>query len=66
MREELKKAEEACNVRMSFMPIIIKAVSLALKKFPMLNAITDKHLENIICKASWFMLSTVADIFYAK
>ncbi|VDK67401.1 unnamed protein product [Litomosoides sigmodontis] len=52
MREELKKTEQADNVRMSFMPIIIKAVSLALTKFPILNAITDKNVENIICKAS--------------
>ncbi|CAG9536848.1 unnamed protein product [Cercopithifilaria johnstoni] len=52
MRKELKKFEEAYNVRMSFMPIIIKAVSLALKKFPKLNAILDKNLENVICKAS--------------
>ncbi|VDP11392.1 unnamed protein product [Onchocerca flexuosa] len=49
-REELKKFETAHNARMSFMPIIIKAVSLALSKFPKLNAITDKNLENIICK----------------
>uniref|UniRef100_A0A8R1XNX2 Dihydrolipoamide acetyltransferase component of pyruvate dehydrogenase complex n=1 Tax=Onchocerca volvulus TaxID=6282 RepID=A0A8R1XNX2_ONCVO len=52
MREELKKFETAYNARMSFMPIIIKAVSLALSKFPKLNATIDKNIENIICKAS--------------
>ncbi|KAL3994658.1 2-oxoacid dehydrogenases acyltransferase (catalytic domain) family protein [Acanthocheilonema viteae] len=52
MREELKKFEEAYNVHMSFMPIIIKAVSLGLKKFPRLNAITDISVENVIYKAS--------------
>uniref|UniRef100_A0A0R3RGB6 Dihydrolipoamide acetyltransferase component of pyruvate dehydrogenase complex n=1 Tax=Elaeophora elaphi TaxID=1147741 RepID=A0A0R3RGB6_9BILA len=52
IRKELRKFEEMYNARMSFMPIIIKAVSLALKKFPRLNAITDKNMENVICKAS--------------
>ncbi|EFO22596.1 hypothetical protein LOAG_05887 [Loa loa] len=52
MRVELKKFEVTHSVRMSFMPIIIKAVSLALKKFPKLNAVMDKNVENVICKAS--------------
>uniref|UniRef100_A0A915PXJ6 Dihydrolipoamide acetyltransferase component of pyruvate dehydrogenase complex n=1 Tax=Setaria digitata TaxID=48799 RepID=A0A915PXJ6_9BILA len=52
MREELKKFEVAYGPRMSFMPFVIKAVSLALNKFPKLNAVTDKNLENVICKAS--------------
>lgn len=59
MREELKKFETVYNIRMSFMPIIIKAVSLALKKFPKLNAIMDKNVENVICKVNWFMSSKV-------
>ncbi|VIO94214.1 Uncharacterized protein BM_BM7526 [Brugia malayi] len=52
MRKELRNFEIAYNARMSFMPIIIKAVSLALKKFPRLNAIVDENMENVICKAS--------------
>ncbi|KAM3719254.1 Lipoamide acyltransferase component of branched-chain alpha-keto acid dehydrogenase complex [Dirofilaria immitis] len=52
MREELKKFEAVYNARMSFMPIIIKAVSLALNKFPKLNAVIDKNIENIIYKTS--------------
>lgn len=54
MREELKKFEADHNVHMSFLPIIIKAVSLALKKFPRLNAILDKNMENITCKVGCF------------
>lgn len=54
MRKELRNFEIAYNARMSFMPIIIKAVSLALKKFPRLNAIVDENMENVICKVSWF------------
>ncbi|VDO22496.1 unnamed protein product [Brugia timori] len=52
MRKELRNFEIAYNARMSFMPIIIKAVSLALKKFPRLNAIVDENMENVICKVS--------------
>ncbi|VDN04322.1 unnamed protein product [Thelazia callipaeda] len=51
MKEELKKFEGMYSARMTFMPIIIKAVSLALNKFPKLNAVTDEYLENIIYKA---------------
>ncbi|VDK46041.1 unnamed protein product [Gongylonema pulchrum] len=52
LREELKKDEAAHGARMTFMPMIIKAVSLALTRFPRLNAVADENFQNIIYKAS--------------
>ncbi|KAG7393907.1 hypothetical protein PHYPSEUDO_000084 [Phytophthora pseudosyringae] len=38
LRKELKPLAEARGVKLSFMPFIIKAASLALKHYPLLNA----------------------------
>lgn len=41
LRKELKPLAESRGVKLSFMPFIIKAASLALKKYPILNATVD-------------------------
>ncbi|KAK1945015.1 Lipoamide acyltransferase component of branched-chain alpha-keto acid dehydrogenase complex [Phytophthora citrophthora] len=46
LRKELKPLAEARGVKLSFMPFIIKAASLALKHYPMLNAtVNDTETE---------------------
>ncbi|OWZ21499.1 Lipoamide acyltransferase component of branched-chain alpha-keto acid dehydrogenase complex [Phytophthora megakarya] len=46
LRKELKPLAESRGVKLSFMPFIIKAASLALKHYPMLNAtVNDSETE---------------------
>ncbi|KAG2531278.1 hypothetical protein JM18_001686 [Phytophthora kernoviae] len=46
LRNELKPLAESRGVKLSFMPFIIKAASLALKEYPMLNAtVNDSETE---------------------
>ncbi|ETK92490.1 hypothetical protein F441_04276 [Phytophthora nicotianae CJ01A1] len=42
LRKELKPLAESRGVKLSFMPFIIKAASLALKHYPMLNATVNE------------------------
>lgn len=51
VRDELRAAAEAAGVaRLSFVPIFVKAASLALTHFPVLNASVDDKCENITYK----------------
>ncbi|XP_008335526.1 lipoamide acyltransferase component of branched-chain alpha-keto acid dehydrogenase complex, mitochondrial isoform X2 [Cynoglossus semilaevis] len=52
LRAELKPVAEARGVRLSFMPFFIKAASLGLLHFPILNASVDEGVQNITYKAS--------------
>ncbi|XP_042875214.1 lipoamide acyltransferase component of branched-chain alpha-keto acid dehydrogenase complex, mitochondrial-like [Penaeus japonicus] len=52
LRKELKAMAEVHGVRFSYMPIFIKAASMALSHFPVLNASVDEKCENITYKAS--------------
>nr|CDJ84036.1 Biotin lipoyl attachment and E3 binding and 2-oxoacid dehydrogenase acyltransferase domain containing protein [Haemonchus contortus] len=52
VRNELKELAKERNVKLSYMPFFIKAVSLALLEYPSLNASVDDKLENVIYKAS--------------
>ncbi|KAG7400057.1 hypothetical protein PHYBOEH_007125 [Phytophthora boehmeriae] len=46
LRNELKPLAESRGVKLSFMPFIIKAASLALKEYPILNAtVNDSETE---------------------
>ncbi|KAJ0179945.1 hypothetical protein K1T71_004536 [Dendrolimus kikuchii] len=51
-RETLKKTALERGVKLTYMPIIIKAASLGLSFLPILNSSLDKTCENIIYKAS--------------
>ncbi|KAM4641363.1 lipoamide acyltransferase component of branched-chain alpha-keto acid dehydrogenase complex, mitochondrial [Discoglossus pictus] len=52
LREELKVVAEARGVRLSFMPFFLKAASLGLMQYPILNASVDENCQNITYKAS--------------
>lgn len=43
IREQLKPYAQAQNVKLSYLPFIIKACSLALKQYPDLNAFTNRY-----------------------
>ncbi|CAG0884409.1 unnamed protein product [Cyprideis torosa] len=52
LREDLKKIAQERGIRFSYMPIMIKAASLALRQFPILNSSLDETCENIVFKGS--------------
>uniref|UniRef100_A0A3P8S0J9 Dihydrolipoamide acetyltransferase component of pyruvate dehydrogenase complex n=1 Tax=Amphiprion percula TaxID=161767 RepID=A0A3P8S0J9_AMPPE len=52
LRSELKSVSESRGVRLSYMPFFIKAASLGLLHFPILNASVDEGCQNITYKAS--------------
>jgi 2-oxoisovalerate dehydrogenase E2 component (dihydrolipoyl transacylase) len=47
LREELKPHFESQNVKLSYMPLMIKAASLALSEFPVLNAAVSGDEETL-------------------
>ncbi|KAK3546222.1 hypothetical protein QTP70_025208 [Hemibagrus guttatus] len=52
LRSELKGAAESRGIKLSYMPFFIKAASLGLLQFPILNASVDEGCQNITYKAS--------------
>ncbi|XP_063056835.1 lipoamide acyltransferase component of branched-chain alpha-keto acid dehydrogenase complex, mitochondrial [Engraulis encrasicolus] len=52
LRAELKAVSQSRGVKLSFMPFFIKAASLGLFHFPILNASLDEACQNITYKAS--------------
>ncbi|XP_060729848.1 lipoamide acyltransferase component of branched-chain alpha-keto acid dehydrogenase complex, mitochondrial-like [Tachysurus vachellii] len=52
LRSELKGVAESRGVKLSYMPFFIKAASLSLLQFPILNASVDESCQNITYKAS--------------
>ncbi|XP_059710368.1 lipoamide acyltransferase component of branched-chain alpha-keto acid dehydrogenase complex, mitochondrial [Haemorhous mexicanus] len=52
LREELKPLAEIRGVKLSFMPFFIKAASLGLLQYPILNASLDENCQNVTYKAS--------------
>lgn len=52
LRESLKKDAECMGVKLTYMPFFIKAASLALTKYPILNSSLDEENESIIYKSS--------------
>ncbi|NP_001087792.1 dihydrolipoamide branched chain transacylase E2 L homeolog [Xenopus laevis] len=52
LREELKPLAESRGVRLSFMPFFLKAASLGLVQFPILNSSVDENCQNITYKAA--------------
>ena len=49
-RSELKKEGEKKNIKVTFLPFIIKAVIKALKEFPRFNSSLDHLSENLVLK----------------
>lgn len=52
LRDTLKVDAETLGVKITFMPFFIKAASLALIKYPILNSSVDEENESIIYKSS--------------
>uniref|UniRef100_A0A667YPF5 Dihydrolipoamide acetyltransferase component of pyruvate dehydrogenase complex n=1 Tax=Myripristis murdjan TaxID=586833 RepID=A0A667YPF5_9TELE len=52
LRAELKPVAEGRGVKLSYMPFFIKAASLGLLQFPILNASVDEACQNITYKAA--------------
>uniref|UniRef100_A0A914VJG0 Dihydrolipoamide acetyltransferase component of pyruvate dehydrogenase complex n=1 Tax=Plectus sambesii TaxID=2011161 RepID=A0A914VJG0_9BILA len=52
LRAQLKKLASEKGTKMSYMPLFIKAASLALTQYPVLNASLDSSLENITYKSA--------------
>uniref|UniRef100_A0A3Q3RAD9 Dihydrolipoamide acetyltransferase component of pyruvate dehydrogenase complex n=1 Tax=Monopterus albus TaxID=43700 RepID=A0A3Q3RAD9_MONAL len=52
LRAELRPVMEGRGVKLSYMPFFIKAASLGLLHFPILNASVDEGCQNITYKAS--------------
>ncbi|XP_012371414.1 lipoamide acyltransferase component of branched-chain alpha-keto acid dehydrogenase complex, mitochondrial [Octodon degus] len=52
LREELKPIALARGIRLSFMPFFIKAASLGLLQFPILNSSVDENCQTITYKAA--------------
>ncbi|XP_042340064.1 lipoamide acyltransferase component of branched-chain alpha-keto acid dehydrogenase complex, mitochondrial [Plectropomus leopardus] len=52
LRAELRSIAEGRGVKLSYMPFFIKAASLGLLHFPILNASVDEGCQNITYKAS--------------
>ncbi|XP_026486103.2 lipoamide acyltransferase component of branched-chain alpha-keto acid dehydrogenase complex, mitochondrial [Vanessa tameamea] len=51
-RDSLKKLAQKRDVKLSYMPIILKGVSLGLSRYPILNSSLDSACENLTYKAS--------------
>lgn len=52
LRNQLKPEGKKRGIKLTYMPVIIKAVSAALTEFPQLNAQADSDHKNIIYKAN--------------
>lgn len=52
LRTQLKAVTSERGVKFSYMPVFIKAASLALSQYPMLNCHIDSKAENITYKAA--------------
>lgn len=52
LRSHMKEMSKQRGIKMTYLPIFIKACSIALNSFPVLNAHVDEKCENIIFKAS--------------
>ncbi|KAF7703105.1 lipoamide acyltransferase component of branched-chain alpha-keto acid dehydrogenase complex, mitochondrial [Silurus meridionalis] len=52
LRAELRNVAESRGVKLSYMPFFIKAASLALHHYPILNSSLDEACQNITYKAS--------------
>lgn len=50
MKDELKRAGKQHGIKITFMPFFVKAASLALCKYPMLNSHVDEKCEFMTVK----------------
>ncbi len=50
LREQMKPVAEAQGVRLTYLPFIVKAVVIGLKRYPLLNASLDEERQEIVLK----------------
>lgn len=50
LRDQLKVYSEEKNMKLTFLPFFIKAIVIALKEFPTLNASIDEKMNEIVLK----------------
>ncbi len=60
LREKLKPVAEKQNIKLSYLPFMMKAVVAALKAFPMVNASLDEASNEIVRKAYYNLGMAVA------
>jgi len=61
IREELKEKARAQNIRLTYLPFIVRAVVEALKLHPILNAVLSDEDEEIVVK-KYFNIGIAVDI----
>ncbi|KAG8240270.1 hypothetical protein J437_LFUL018107 [Ladona fulva] len=54
IRSELKPLAESQGIKLTFLPFFVKAASMALSYFPIVNSSVDEKCENIIYKLKPF------------
>jgi len=59
-RKKYKDAAAAKGVKLTFLPYVVKALTSALKEFPMLNASLDEETDEIIHK-HYYNIGIAAD-----
>lgn len=52
VRKDLKYVAKDHGIKLSYLPFILKAVSMSLTEYPILNSSIDNSEENIIYKVS--------------
>jgi pyruvate dehydrogenase E2 component (dihydrolipoamide acetyltransferase) len=62
VRERARKAAEQQGVKLSYLPFIVKAVILALKKYPIVNAVLDEAAGHVVLKKRYSIgIATATD-----
>lgn len=62
IREQARRGAEQEGVKLSYLPFIVKAVILALKKFPIVNAVLDEAAGHIVLKKRYSIgIATATD-----
>ena len=55
LRQQTKQLAKPMNIKVTFLPFVIKALALTLKEFPALNASIDDEKEEIVYKKYYHM-----------
>lgn len=56
VRKDLKHDAKKYDIKLSYLPFILKAVSMSLLEYPILNSSISEDQESIIYKVGWLSL----------